>query len=57
MATAAKSAVFKKGEAVKNLFLSGMNEESIALQLDLEIPIVVRILKEMQLYQPDYISD
>ena len=32
---------------VKNLFLSGIPEEFIAMQLDLDIPTVVGILKEM----------
>jgi hypothetical protein len=32
---------------VQNLFLSGIPEEFIAMQLDLDIPTVVGILKEM----------
>jgi hypothetical protein len=31
---------------VINLYESGISEEFIALQLDLEIPVVIRILKE-----------
>jgi hypothetical protein len=35
---------------VKNLFLSDIPEEFIAMQLDLDIPTVVSILKEMNAY-------
>jgi len=37
----------EKKQIVKNLYLSGIGEEFIALQLDLEIPIVTEILKEL----------
>lgn len=36
----------EKIQVVKNLFLSGISEEFIALQLDLEIPVVIKILKD-----------
>jgi hypothetical protein len=40
-----------KKQVVKNLYLSGIAEEFIALQLDLEIPQVVSILKESGIYK------
>jgi len=36
---------------VINLYESGIAEEFIALQLDLEIPSVISILKENNIYQ------
>jgi hypothetical protein len=39
----------EKKEMAKNLFLSGISEEFIALQLDLETTDVKHILKEMGL--------
>jgi hypothetical protein len=41
----------EKQEIVKNLYLSGISEEFIALQLDLEIPVVIRILKDLEVYK------
>jgi len=35
----------------KNLYLSGIAEEFIALQLDLEIPAVIQVLKEQGIYK------
>lgn len=32
-------------QVIKNLYLSGIEEEFIALQLDLEIPVVINILR------------
>ncbi|HEY1247514.1 MAG TPA: hypothetical protein VGE97_00870 [Nitrososphaera sp.] len=40
-----------KQEIVVNLYASGIPEEFIALQLDLDIPTVISILKEKQAYQ------
>lgn len=40
-----------KQEIVVNLYTSGIPEEFIALQLDLDIPTVISILKEKQAYQ------
>jgi hypothetical protein len=57
MATSATARLSQKMEAVKNLFLSGLSEEFIALQLDLEIPVVIKILKDLEVYRPDYVSD
>ena len=34
-----------------NLYESGIAEEFIAMQLDLEIPTVIRILKEYDIYK------
>jgi hypothetical protein len=42
-----------KKEIVKNLYLSGIAEEFIAMQLDLEIPVVISILKELGVYKSD----
>ena len=41
----------QKEEIVANLYISGIPEEFIALQLDLDIPTVISILKEKQVYQ------
>jgi len=38
-------------EIVRNLYVSGISEEFIAMQLDLEIPIVIKILKELNVYK------
>jgi hypothetical protein len=41
----------EKKEVVMNLYVSGIGEEFIAMQLDLEIPKVISILKELQVYK------
>jgi hypothetical protein len=41
----------EKKQIVMNLYLSGIGEEFIAMQLDLEIPLVISILKELNIYQ------
>ena len=41
----------EKKEIVKNLYVSGIGEEFIALQLDLEIPVVIQILTEQGIYK------
>lgn len=41
----------EKMQIVKNLYLSGISEEFIALQLDLEIPAVIKILKDLGVYR------
>jgi hypothetical protein len=41
----------EKKDVVKNLYLSGIGEEFIAMQLDLEIPIVINVLKELGIYR------
>lgn len=43
----------EKLDAVRNLYLSGIGEEFIAMQVDLEIPIVIKILKELGIYRPE----
>jgi hypothetical protein len=50
--TSSKKGVSKdKMRIVMNLYESGIGEEFIAMQLDLEIPEVIRILKEENLYK------
>jgi hypothetical protein len=41
----------EKKEVIRNLYLSGIGEEFIAMQLDVEIPIVIQILKELGEYK------
>ena len=41
----------EKKQIVKNLYLSNIAEEFIALQVDLEIPLVITILKEWDVYK------
>jgi len=41
----------EKKEVVRNLYESGIAEEFIAMQLDLEIPAVINLLKEMKIYK------
>jgi hypothetical protein len=38
---------------VRNLYLSGIGEEFISMQLDLEIPVVITILKDLGIYTPE----
>jgi hypothetical protein len=40
----------EKKEIIKNLYVSGIPEEFIAMQLDLEIPVVIAILQELEIY-------
>jgi hypothetical protein len=47
----AESITQEKKEVIKNLYLSGIAEEFIAMQLDLEIPIVIDVLKELGEYK------
>jgi hypothetical protein len=39
---------------VVNLYESGIGEEFIAMQLDLEIPAVITILKECNIYKGNF---
>ena len=41
----------EKKDVIRNLYLSGIGEEFIAMQLDLEIPIVIDVLKELEVYK------
>ncbi|HKU49244.1 MAG TPA: hypothetical protein VJP79_04790 [Nitrososphaera sp.] len=50
MATLASA---EKKEVIQNLYVSGIGEEFIALQLDLEIPHVIAVLKELGIYRTD----
>ena len=40
-----------KRRIVKNLYLSNIAEEFVAMQVDLEIPVVISILKELDVYR------
>ena len=48
-----------KKRIVKNLYLSNIAEEFVAMQVDLEIPVVINILKELDVYRGkiDYEDD
>jgi hypothetical protein len=48
-----------KKRIVKNLYLSNIAEEFVAMQVDLEIPVVISILKELDAYRGkiDYDDD
>jgi hypothetical protein len=46
-----KDIPYEKKVVVKNLYLSNISEEFIAMQVDLEIPIVIGILKELDVYR------
>ena len=46
-----------KKDIVRNLYLSGIGEEFIAMQLDLEIPVVISILKELGVYMSESKDD
>jgi hypothetical protein len=41
----------EKKEVIRNLYLSGIGEEFIAMQLDIEIPDVIKVLKELDVYK------
>jgi hypothetical protein len=41
----------EKKDVIKNLYLSGIAEEFIAMQPDLEIPTVIDVLKELDVYK------
>jgi hypothetical protein len=41
----------EKKQIVKNLYLSNIAEEFIAMQVDLEIPLVISILKQWDVYK------
>jgi hypothetical protein len=43
----------EKKDVVRNLYLSGIGEEFIAMQLDLEIPIVISVVKELGIYRSE----
>jgi len=41
----------EKKEVIRNLYLSGIGEEFIAMQLDIEIPDVIKVLKNLDIYK------
>jgi hypothetical protein len=43
----------EKKDAIMNLYLSGIGEEFIAMQVDLEIPIVISVLKQLGIYRSE----
>jgi hypothetical protein len=45
------AAATEKKVIAKNLYLSGIAEEFIALQLDMEIPVVIEALKDQGIYK------
>ncbi|MGI0028592.1 MAG: hypothetical protein ACREAQ_02635 [Nitrososphaera sp.] len=38
-------------QVARNLYLSGISEEFIAMQLDIEIPVVIQVLKDLNVYR------
>ena len=46
-----KNITVEKKEVIRNLYLSGIGEEFIAMQLDIEIPDVIKVLKELDVYK------
>jgi hypothetical protein len=38
-------------DVISNLYLSGIGEDFIAMQLDIEIPDVIKVLKELDVYK------
>jgi hypothetical protein len=46
-----KEILYEKKVVVKNLYMSNIAEEFIAMQVDLEIPLVISILKELDVYK------
>jgi hypothetical protein len=46
-----KEIPYEKKVVVKNLYMSNIAEEFIAMQVDLEIPLVISILKELDVYK------
>jgi len=49
--TVSKDISKDKKMVVKNLYLSNIAEEFIAMQVDMEIPLVISILKEWGVYR------
>jgi len=47
----AKDVPYEKKVVVKNLYISNIAEEFIAMQVELEIPLVISILKELDVYK------
>jgi hypothetical protein len=36
---------------IENLYVSGMEEEFIAMQVDVDVPTVIAVLRELESYQ------
>jgi hypothetical protein len=49
--TISKEIPNEKKVVVKNLYMSNIAEEFIAMQVDLEIPLVISILKDLDVYK------
>ena len=49
--TAPEGVSEEKKRIVENLYLSNIAEEFIAMQVDLDIPVVIGILKEVDAYR------
>ena len=45
-----------KKEAIMNLYISGIDVEFISMQVDLDIPSVITILKELGIYRENKIE-
>jgi hypothetical protein len=41
----------EKKDVIRNLYLSGIGEEFIAMQLDVQIPDVIKVLKEFEIHK------
>ena len=41
----------EKKDVIRNLYLSGIGEEFIAMQLDVQIPDVIKVLKEFDIHK------
>lgn len=41
----------EKKDVIRNLYLSGIGEEFIAMQLDVQIPDVIIVLKEFDIHK------
>jgi len=46
-----KEIPYEKKVVVKNLYMSNIAEEFIAMQVDMEIPLVISILKGLDVYK------
>ena len=49
--TRSENITLEKKDVIRNLYLSGIGEEFIAMQLDIEIPDVIKVLKELDVYK------
>jgi hypothetical protein len=46
-----RNIAYERKQTIRNLYNSGIGEEFIALQLDIEIPYVIGVLKEFGIYR------